>query len=216
MRAAGRSASPALDPRDSTPACLPTYKSTISCPRPTSLSGVLVPKRSRMTMPYETILIVVLALPFAGSCLAAFLQSNARNAEAWLAGAISLICLMLLVVSYPHIVNGGVIPTYRRMGARTRSQFLSEDGRLRLGARCTDRQHRVPRGALRPLLLVPPRSRAALFFIPARLHGSDARHRPLWQPDPIGFLLGVDQPLFLSADRLLVPDSTGAGRRAWL
>ena len=60
-------------------------------------------------MPYETILIVVLVLPFAGSCLAAFLQSNARNAEAWLAGAISLICLMLLVVSYPHIVNGGVI-----------------------------------------------------------------------------------------------------------
>ena len=62
-----------------------------------------------MTMPYETILIVVLALPFAGSCFAAFLQSNARNAEAWLAGAVSLICLMLLVVSYPHIVNGGVI-----------------------------------------------------------------------------------------------------------
>ncbi len=62
-----------------------------------------------MTMPYETILIVVLALPFVGSCLAALLQSNARNAEAWLAGAVALISLVLLVASYPRIVNGGVI-----------------------------------------------------------------------------------------------------------
>ncbi|MEH6951408.1 monovalent cation/H+ antiporter subunit A [Nitrobacter sp. NHB1] len=62
-----------------------------------------------MTMPYETILIVVLALPFVGTCLAALLQTNARNAEAWLAGAVSLIGLALLVVSYPRIVNGGVI-----------------------------------------------------------------------------------------------------------
>jgi multicomponent K+:H+ antiporter subunit A len=62
-----------------------------------------------MTMPYETILIVVLALPFAGSCLAALFQTNARNAEAWLAGAVALICLVLLAVSYPAVVNGGVI-----------------------------------------------------------------------------------------------------------
>lgn len=62
-----------------------------------------------MTMPYETILIVVLALPFAGSCLAALFPSNARNAEAWLAGAVSLICLMLLAVSYPQIDDGGII-----------------------------------------------------------------------------------------------------------
>ncbi len=62
-----------------------------------------------MTMPYETILIVVLVLPFAGSCLAAFLQSNARNAEAWLAGAVSLICLALLAISYPQIDDGGVV-----------------------------------------------------------------------------------------------------------
>ena len=60
-------------------------------------------------MPYETVLIAVLALPFVGSCLAAPLQANARNAEAWLAGAVALIGLVLLAASYPRIVNGGVI-----------------------------------------------------------------------------------------------------------
>src|SRR6478609_1354531 len=60
-------------------------------------------------MSYETVLIAVLALPFIGSCLAAPLQANARNAEAWLAGAVALISLVLLAASYPRIVNGGVI-----------------------------------------------------------------------------------------------------------
>ncbi|EAQ36627.1 monovalent cation/proton antiporter [Nitrobacter sp. Nb-311A] len=64
-----------------------------------------------MTMPYETILIVVLALPFAGSCLAALFRSNARNTEAWLASAVSFTCLVLVGASYPHIVNGEVIRT---------------------------------------------------------------------------------------------------------
>src|SRR6185312_6249868 len=60
-------------------------------------------------MPYEAVLIAVLALPFVGSCLAALLQANARNAEAWLAGAVALISLVLLAAGYPLIVNGGVI-----------------------------------------------------------------------------------------------------------
>ena len=60
-------------------------------------------------MPYETLLIAVLALPFVGSCLAALLRANARNAEAWLAGAVALTTLALLAASYPRIVNGGVI-----------------------------------------------------------------------------------------------------------
>ena len=62
-----------------------------------------------MAMPYETILIVVLALPFVGSLLAALFQANARNAEAWLAGAVAFVSLLLLVASYPRIVSGGVI-----------------------------------------------------------------------------------------------------------
>ncbi|MGE3743695.1 MAG: monovalent cation/H+ antiporter subunit A, partial [Geminicoccaceae bacterium] len=60
-------------------------------------------------MPSETLLIAVLALPFAGSCLAALLPANARNAEAWLAGAVALASLAFVAVCYPRIVDGGVI-----------------------------------------------------------------------------------------------------------
>ena len=60
-------------------------------------------------MPYETLLIAVLALPFVGSCLAALLRANARNAEAWLAGAVALIGLALVAAAYPRITDGGVI-----------------------------------------------------------------------------------------------------------
>lgn len=60
-------------------------------------------------MPYEIALIAILGLPFVGSCLAAILPANARNAEAWLTGAIALTNLVLLTASYSSIVNGGVI-----------------------------------------------------------------------------------------------------------
>jgi multicomponent K+:H+ antiporter subunit A len=54
------------------------------------------------------LLIVLIALPFGGSCLAALLPRNARNAEAYLAGGIALAALTLVVASYPQVVNGGV------------------------------------------------------------------------------------------------------------
>src|SRR4051812_44561220 len=60
-------------------------------------------------MPYEPLLIAVLAIPFVGSCLAAPLRANARNAEAWLAGTVALISLALIAFSYPRITDGGVI-----------------------------------------------------------------------------------------------------------
>ena len=60
-------------------------------------------------MSYETLLIAVLALPFAGSCIAALLKANARNAEAWLAGAAALGGLALTGAAYPRVVGGGVI-----------------------------------------------------------------------------------------------------------
>ncbi|MGE3743836.1 MAG: proton-conducting transporter membrane subunit, partial [Geminicoccaceae bacterium] len=60
-------------------------------------------------MPSETLLIAVLALPFAGSCLAALLRANARNAEAWLAGAVALASLAFVAACYPRIVDGGVV-----------------------------------------------------------------------------------------------------------
>ena len=60
-------------------------------------------------MSYAFSLVVLLALPFAGSCVAALLRENARNAEAWLAGAVALAGLILVASCYPQIVDGGVI-----------------------------------------------------------------------------------------------------------
>src|SRR5438045_3544782 len=60
-------------------------------------------------MPHDMLLIAVITLPFAGSFLAALLSTNARNAEAWLAGAVAFIALGLVAAAYPDIANGGSI-----------------------------------------------------------------------------------------------------------
>ena len=62
-----------------------------------------------MALPYHAVLIAVLLLPFVGSCFAAMFRSNARNAEAWLAGAVALVDLVLVAALYPHIAAGGAI-----------------------------------------------------------------------------------------------------------
>src|SRR4051794_23086244 len=62
-------------------------------------------------MPPDMLLMAVIALPFAGSCVAALLWTNARNAEAWLAGAVTFIALALVAAVYPSIANGESIQT---------------------------------------------------------------------------------------------------------
>jgi multicomponent K+:H+ antiporter subunit A len=57
----------------------------------------------------EAFLIAVLAFPFVGSFLAALLPSNARNAEAWLAGAVALSSFALLATAYRGVTGGEVI-----------------------------------------------------------------------------------------------------------
>jgi multicomponent K+:H+ antiporter subunit A len=57
----------------------------------------------------ELYLIVLVGLPFAGSCVAALLGTNARNAEAYLAGAVALVGLIVAVAAYPQVVGGGVV-----------------------------------------------------------------------------------------------------------
>src|SRR5687768_8127936 len=52
---------------------------------------------------------IVLALPFAGSVAAALLPANARNAEAWLAGAVALAAHALAWSFYPEMSNGQVL-----------------------------------------------------------------------------------------------------------
>ncbi|NBA98328.1 monovalent cation/H+ antiporter subunit A [Pseudomonas sp. R5(2019)] len=54
-------------------------------------------------------LIVLLLLPFIGSCLAAVLPHNARNSESLLAGLVALIGAVQVAMFYPQIVHGGVI-----------------------------------------------------------------------------------------------------------
>jgi multicomponent K+:H+ antiporter subunit A len=57
----------------------------------------------------EGALIVLLALPFAGSIAAMLLPPNARNAEAWLAGAVALAALLVASGCYDAISHGQVL-----------------------------------------------------------------------------------------------------------
>ncbi|WPP01797.1 monovalent cation/H+ antiporter subunit A [Pseudomonas sp. HR96] len=54
-------------------------------------------------------LIVLLLLPFIGSCLAALLPHNARNAESLLAGLIALAGTVQVALLFPQVAHGGVI-----------------------------------------------------------------------------------------------------------
>ncbi len=54
-------------------------------------------------------LLLIILLPFAGSLCAAFLPSNARNAEAWLAGLVALATTLLTASLYPQVADGGVV-----------------------------------------------------------------------------------------------------------
>lgn len=54
-------------------------------------------------------LIVLLLLPFVGSCLAALLPHNARNTESLLAGLVALVGTVQVALLYPQVAYGGVI-----------------------------------------------------------------------------------------------------------
>ncbi|MCI3953660.1 MAG: putative NADH:ubiquinone oxidoreductase subunit 5, chain, partial [Burkholderiales bacterium] len=61
-------------------------------------------------MPNEVMLIALLALPFAGSLAAGvFFKRNARNAEAWFSGALTLAAVALVGSAYPDIATGRII-----------------------------------------------------------------------------------------------------------
>jgi multicomponent K+:H+ antiporter subunit A len=55
------------------------------------------------------LLILIVLLPFLGSLYAAFLPSNARNAEAWLAGAVALATTLIIASLYPQVAAGDVL-----------------------------------------------------------------------------------------------------------
>ncbi len=60
-------------------------------------------------MPADALLPLLLALPYAGSLLALAFPANARNAEAWLAGAIALGALLLAASASGDVGGGGVL-----------------------------------------------------------------------------------------------------------
>jgi multicomponent K+:H+ antiporter subunit A len=54
-------------------------------------------------------LVLLVALPFVASVLAALLPSNARNRESTLAGLVALGCAIQAAFFFPHLANGNVI-----------------------------------------------------------------------------------------------------------
>jgi multicomponent K+:H+ antiporter subunit A len=56
-----------------------------------------------------SLLLVLILLPFAGAVLAALLRPNARNTEAWLAGSVAGGGLLVTLLAYPQVSDGGVI-----------------------------------------------------------------------------------------------------------
>jgi multicomponent K+:H+ antiporter subunit A len=62
-----------------------------------------------MAISPEALIIAILALPFCGSVIAAFFPTNARNAEAYLAGGTALAGLIGVVGLYAQVVDGEVV-----------------------------------------------------------------------------------------------------------
>ncbi|CAH1652696.1 putative K(+)/H(+) antiporter subunit A/B [Hyphomicrobiales bacterium] len=54
-------------------------------------------------------LTILIALPFVGSAVAAFFPTNARNAEAWLAGTVALVNLIITILLLPVVRNAQVV-----------------------------------------------------------------------------------------------------------
>ncbi len=61
-----------------------------------------------MTISSGLLLIALLGLPFAGSCVAAMIPTNARNAAAYLAGIVALVSFLIVIALYPLVSDGGV------------------------------------------------------------------------------------------------------------
>lgn len=71
-------------------------------------------------MSNENFLYLLIALPFAGSALAAILPANARNTEAWLAGSVTMVAFIIVVLLYPFISTGEIL--------RSEIEWLPESG----------------------------------------------------------------------------------------
>ena len=160
-------------------------------------------------------LVLLVALPFIASVLAALLPQNARNRESTLAGLVALGCAVQAAWLFPQLAARQRDPLRDRLAARARARPGPAHGRLRLDVlRCWS----LGIGALVVLYaryyMSPDGSGAALLLVLPRLHGRDAGRRAVGQPGPAGAVLGAHQPLLVPADRLLAPPARRAARRA--
>ncbi|CAM5352951.1 monovalent cation/H+ antiporter subunit A [Eoetvoesiella caeni] len=54
-------------------------------------------------------LVLILALPFAGSLITALIPANKRSVQAWLAGGVALATALLAMAQYPAVADGGTV-----------------------------------------------------------------------------------------------------------
>ena len=159
-------------------------------------------------------LILILALPFAGSlCARCCRPTPATPKPGW----------------RPHRARlrgaGGepLSPGRRRrrgplrhpLGAGAGAAIHVAHGRLRLAVLADRLGHGCAGGAVRALLHVAGRPGAALLLLLPGLHGRHAGRGAVRQPDPTGDVLGNDQPGLVHADRLLAPSPGRGAARAW-
>lgn len=57
----------------------------------------------------ENLLLLLILLPFFGSALAAILPTNARNAEAWLSGSVTIAAFATATYLYPPVADEGIV-----------------------------------------------------------------------------------------------------------
>jgi multicomponent K+:H+ antiporter subunit A len=154
---------------------------------------------------FAPILLPILALlPFAGAALLATMPSQSRRAAAWVAGAVALLAVAILLMAAPSVYAGEVL--------RWRIDWVPTLG-LAFGFRVDGLAFLFALlicaiGALVVLyaaLLHGRATRCRASSPSCCLHGRDAGHRARGQPAAAGLLLGADEPLLLPADRLLAP-----------
>ena len=107
-----------------------------------------------MVISSEIILATIIALPFVGSCLAVLFRTNMRTAEAFLAGFVAIAALALLIVTYPRVVDGGIVQYKAEWFPELGLEFyLRMDGFAWVMASLVTGIG-VPRGPVRPILPV--------------------------------------------------------------
>ena len=149
-------------------------------------------------------LIVLLLLPFIGSCLAALLPHNTRNTESLLAGLVALVGTIQVALLYPQIAHGGVIrEEFMWLPSLGLNFVLRMDGFAWLFSMLV-----LGIGTLVSLYAryyMSPDDPVPRFFAFFLAFMGAMRPGDLRQPDPDRILLGTDQPVFVPADRLLAP-----------